>query len=223
MRNAAKNLSIFQPQRMAEQPEVGTKVAEIIVSLTKMASGLILPFRVIVDDPAGNSFIQNPFAPKADPNLKTYYYTRTSVQDMSLGLKPTKTTYKDEDTNYLALVNGAGFGAGAGADSNATSTMDNTETPGDSNGNLDDVSGTLGRKEVVSIPDVCPSCGHPGESLTAITTIPHFKEVSIRLFPIQIFVRQRTRLYRRDSCSCTFIYIILLSHDSPVLSCLSTH
>jgi len=64
MRNAAKNLSIYQPQRMAEQPEVGAKVSEIILSLTKMSSGILLPFRVIVDDPAGNSFIQNPFAPK---------------------------------------------------------------------------------------------------------------------------------------------------------------
>jgi hypothetical protein len=35
----------------------------------------------------------------------------------------------------------------------------------------------LGRQEIVSIPEHCPSCNALGESLTALTDIPHFKEV----------------------------------------------
>jgi hypothetical protein len=36
----------------------------------------------------------------------------------------------------------------------------------------------LGRQEIVSIPEHCPSCNALGESLTALTDIPHFKEVT---------------------------------------------
>ena len=35
----------------------------------------------------------------------------------------------------------------------------------------------LGRTEVISIASHCPSCNALGESLTALTDIPHFKEV----------------------------------------------
>ena len=35
----------------------------------------------------------------------------------------------------------------------------------------------LGRQEIIRIPEHCPSCGAVGESLTALTDIPHFKEV----------------------------------------------
>ena len=35
----------------------------------------------------------------------------------------------------------------------------------------------LGRTEVISIASHCPSCNALGDSLTALTDIPHFKEV----------------------------------------------
>lgn len=40
----------------------------------------------------------------------------------------------------------------------------------------------LGRSEVISIPSTCPNCQAIGESLTAVTDIPHFKEVIIMAF-----------------------------------------
>ena len=40
-------------------------------------------------------------------------------------------------------------------------------------------SARLGRNEVIKIPSHCPNCGTLGESLTAITDIPHFKEVDM--------------------------------------------
>lgn len=40
----------------------------------------------------------------------------------------------------------------------------------------------LGRNEVIRIPQPCPSCGEDGEALTAVTDIPHFKEVIIMAF-----------------------------------------
>ena len=41
-----------------------------------------------LDDPSGNSFIENPVAPKADPNLSRSYFMRTLEQDQVLGLQP---------------------------------------------------------------------------------------------------------------------------------------
>ena len=40
----------------------------------------------------------------------------------------------------------------------------------------------LGRSEVIAIPGCCPNCQAPGNSLTAVTDIPHFKEVIIMAF-----------------------------------------
>ena len=56
---------------MEQNREVGEKVAEIILQLHRYASGntRFMPFHIILDDPAGNSFIQNPQAPLKDPNL----------------------------------------------------------------------------------------------------------------------------------------------------------
>ena len=41
---------------------------------------LILYFRIIVDDPSGNSFIENPFAPAVDPTRIERHYVRSTEQ-----------------------------------------------------------------------------------------------------------------------------------------------
>ena len=67
---AAKNLGLFQEERMQQNPDVGVKVAEVILSLTRYSMGDGLPFKVVVYDPAGNSFIENPLAPSKDPSMQ---------------------------------------------------------------------------------------------------------------------------------------------------------
>lgn len=37
-------------------------------------------------------------------------------------------------------------------------------------------------REAVRLPENCPACKAPGESLTCMTDIPHFKEVMIMAF-----------------------------------------
>ena len=60
MKKAANNLALYQSERMAQDPTVGQKVSEIILKLTMMSNGVgdVFPFHVIVNDPAGNSFVQ---------------------------------------------------------------------------------------------------------------------------------------------------------------------
>ena len=45
-----------------------------------------LPITLILDDPAGNSYVQNPLAPEDDPRLKSIKYERTEEQKEDLGL-----------------------------------------------------------------------------------------------------------------------------------------
>lgn len=74
-----------------------------------MTAGLSFPFIVIVDDCAGNSFVENLFAPHPDPRMSVRHYNklewhqniscrlivyRTPEQDMSLGLQPEHGTYR---------------------------------------------------------------------------------------------------------------------------------
>lgn len=47
--------------------------------------GKHFPFHFQIDDPAGNSFIKNPFAPKADPNLITKERVRTIQECEAMG------------------------------------------------------------------------------------------------------------------------------------------
>jgi zinc finger protein len=204
---------MYQSERMEQQPEIGVKVAHIISKLTRMAMGEedSLPFTIfgilelfysyfskiflfplydlIVDDPSGNSFIENPVAPAKDPSLIVSYYTRSVEQDLALGLQPLTSNYcKEQDTGYEQLLK---LGE-------KKSTIDSTEETGiytgTTNGIIssidkdrdecEDGSISLGRHEAISIPQACPSCFKDGEALTAITDIPHFKEVCTYVFII---------------------------------------
>ena len=193
LRNAAKNLSMYQDERMAQIPETGIVVAMVIMGLTQMADGKAgrLPFHLILDDPAGNSYVENPVAPLKDTAVQELRYSRSAEQDISLGLQPEKESgvfKSDDDSNYKALMGGEGsraFGEVAAPDEKPVNNDYNSaENVG--GGFLSTVVSEdavrLGRSEVVSIPSPCPHCGVEGESLTALTDIPHFKEVIIMAF-----------------------------------------
>lgn len=179
LRTAAKNLSYSQPQRMQETPEVGIAVAQVISRLYMMADGDAFPFNLILDDPAGNSFIQNPHAPHLDPNMSCQYYPRSSDQDRALGLDPEKGLFKDDkDGNLHSLMLGkAVFG---GIKEEPTLPKEEEEEVNQPLHMGLDVR--LGRTEAVSIPSTCPNCHKDGDCMTALTDIPHFKEVIIMAF-----------------------------------------
>ncbi|CAE7717120.1 zpr1, partial [Symbiodinium microadriaticum] len=95
----------------------------------------------------------------------------TAEQDLSLGLQPEHGTYRDnKDTNVHELL-GAEFGGHKISGSTNMVMGENGEEHIE-----------LGRQEIIRIPESCPSCNFPGESLTALTDIPHFKEVIIMAF-----------------------------------------
>ena len=192
LRNAAKNLSMYQDERMEQMPETGIVVAMVIVGLQQMADGskARLPFHLILDDPAGNSYVENPVAPLKDTAIQEIHYSRSAEQDIALGLQPERETgafKSDDDSNYKALMGGEGsraFGEVSVTEKPINNDYNSAENVG--GGFLSTVVSEdavrLGRSEVVSIPSPCPHCGVEGESLTALTDIPHFKEVIIMAF-----------------------------------------
>nr|CAG4640886.1 EOG090X06TU [Eulimnadia texana] len=74
-----------QPVRRALDPEGAEKIDEFVQKLKNLRA-LDTPFTLVLDDPAGNSFVENPVAPSHDPATKILHYTRTKEQDHALGI-----------------------------------------------------------------------------------------------------------------------------------------
>lgn len=67
---AIDNLAAEQPLRRAVNAEMADKVDTFLVRLTALREGGVLPFTLLLDDPSGNSFLENLHAPRHDPDLK---------------------------------------------------------------------------------------------------------------------------------------------------------
>merc|ERR1712168_872249 len=70
--------------------EVKAKMASFALRLDELLTGK-KPFTIELDDPAGNSFIQNFYAPDPDPEMVVEDYERTKEDDEFLGIDMMKT------------------------------------------------------------------------------------------------------------------------------------
>ncbi|XP_018418241.1 PREDICTED: zinc finger protein ZPR1, partial [Nanorana parkeri] len=75
-----------QPHRRDEHAEVANKIDAFIAKLQSLKDGET-PFTFLLDDPSGNSFVENPFAPQKDENLTVTHYRRSKEQDSLLGIE----------------------------------------------------------------------------------------------------------------------------------------
>ena len=126
------------------------------------------PFEVVLDDPAGNSFIESTTAPVKDPDVSIEYYDRSPTQDISLGLQPTQTV---RDTS-----NGANM---------MKTVVTSTEMDSKSNAHTDTLESTIEHSSTNNISKAatfttpCPNCQESAETNMCMTDIPHFKEIVI--------------------------------------------
>lgn len=86
IRRTIEGLNQDQSARRLINPEIADQIEIFMDKLTSLLS-LEEPFTIVVDDTTGNSFVENPFAPKLDPELKKKNYRRTAEQNMALGLQ----------------------------------------------------------------------------------------------------------------------------------------
>ena len=56
------------------------QIDALITKMAMLMTGADLPFTLVLEDPAGNSFVENPQAPAPDPRLKVTYFVRTPMQ-----------------------------------------------------------------------------------------------------------------------------------------------
>lgn len=83
---AVAGLEQDQPVRRATDPEVAEKIEEFIQKLKNLKQ-VENEFTLVIEDPSGNSFVENPVAPQKDESLTVTRFKRTVQQDVRLGLR----------------------------------------------------------------------------------------------------------------------------------------
>ena len=78
--NSIAGISALQEERRRFDPTTAAKLDEFIAKLGEYQEGKVLPFTFELTDPSGNSFIQNPYAPKPDECLTVSRFAR-SMED----------------------------------------------------------------------------------------------------------------------------------------------
>jgi len=137
-----------QPVRKHMDPDGYQQIEEFaqkIKNLLEMEN----EFRIVIEDPSGNSFIENPSAPSADPSKVEKYFVRDKTQDHMLGLFTEEELKTEED---LAQ---------------------------ELNEEVKPLDEKALKEEVLHFPTNCPDCNAPAETNMKVTSIPFFKEVVI--------------------------------------------
>jgi zinc finger protein len=145
-------------------PDMATKLEGFLGRLTLCAAGLALPFVVTLDDPSGNSFIENTQAPNPDPLMKIENYVRSAEQNKALQLMEQPTEENDGSKPFVPP---------AGAKIRDVESKE------------EKVTMMSEEKEVYAIPADCPNCHAPGKSEMCMIDVPFFKEVLIMAFVCQ--------------------------------------
>uniref|UniRef100_A0A8D1HC07 Zinc finger protein 259 n=1 Tax=Sus scrofa TaxID=9823 RepID=A0A8D1HC07_PIG len=83
---AISGLEQDQPTRRANEEAVAERIDKFIVKLKELKQ-VASPFTLVIDDPSGNSFVENPHAPQKDESLEITRYSRTLQQEEMLGLR----------------------------------------------------------------------------------------------------------------------------------------
>lgn len=138
-----------QPVRRHMDPE-GAEQIDAFVAKIQHTLSLNTPFTLEIDDPSGNSFVENPHAPGPDPGREVVNYVRSKEQDHQLGLYSQEELQESEDPvlNKIEEEDSA-------------------------------LSEDKLKEEVLSFPTNCHECNAPAETKMKMTNIPYFKEVVI--------------------------------------------
>ncbi|KAL4387235.1 hypothetical protein GQ457_09G013410 [Hibiscus cannabinus] len=177
---AIDGLQALQEERKKADPQTAEAIDQFLLKLKACATGES-PFTFILDDPAGNSFIENPFAPSPDPSLSIKFYDRTPEQQASLGylVQPSQLNEHvaeasmgetSNDVDQIRRQPHGSVGAAAGQKAIAQS-------------NSAEIAEALFRysapQEVMTFPSTCGACAARCETRMFVTRIPYFQEVIV--------------------------------------------
>merc|ERR1712142_1241122 len=91
-----EQLGRTNPFAFGDSADKATKLKELVDNMNSVIAGERF-VTLILDDPVGNSYLQNTYAPDPDPNLIVEEYERTEEQDIELGIKDMKTEDYEDD------------------------------------------------------------------------------------------------------------------------------
>ena len=180
------------------------KIKETIQKLTDTLNGDKFPFELILDDPSGNSFIENPYAPQTDPNIKVSYFDRTKEMAEQMGFslenqkmeqdqnekkeenknidkkdeKIEKKEKKNEQVKLSYYDKKKDFTVYKSSDKYSKMIVDFTE-------GIDDQNSDINNK-VIQFPANCYCCNAPGYLRDCVCSIPYFKEIIISCFKCDV-------------------------------------
>ncbi|KAL5120226.1 nucleolar zinc-finger protein [Pleosporales sp. CAS-2024a] len=154
----AQDLEQKQEERKVAMPDVYEKIQEVIETIKHMADGQKLPFKVTIDDPAGNSSIEPPSQLTAG-KYSRHEYPRTAAQNEALGLGDTS---------------GEAPATEIRPEYHATQMYPEMPTEAMVN-NVDDDD--IIENQVYSFPASCPGCTKSCTTNMKMVKIPHFKQV----------------------------------------------
>ncbi|KAK9279890.1 hypothetical protein L1049_013573 [Liquidambar formosana] len=177
---AVDELQALQEERKKVDPQTAEAIDQFLLKLKACATGDI-SFTFILDDPAGNSFIENPFAPSLDPSLTIKFYERTPEQQALLGYlvgssqsgEPCSEASTEEINDTPDQIKREPHGSvGAVASHRAIAQSNSAE-----------ISEALFRysapEEVMTFPSTCGVCATRCETRMFVTKIPYFQEVIV--------------------------------------------
>ncbi|KAK4781404.1 hypothetical protein SAY86_015506 [Trapa natans] len=176
---AIDELQALQNERKKVDQQTAEAIDKFLEKLRACATG-VSSFTFILDDPSGNSFIENPLAPSPDPSMALKFYDRTPEQQAILGYlvdmaqcreghEAVTSDGADHGQSQISIPHGS-IGAIAGHRAIAQS-------------NSAEISDALFRysapEEVMTFPSTCGVCAAKCETRMYITNIPYFQEVIV--------------------------------------------
>ncbi|KAL8490427.1 hypothetical protein ACS0TY_025585 [Phlomoides rotata] len=170
---AADELEALQEERKKVDPQTAEALDEFLIKLRACATGES-HFTFILDDPSGNSFIENPCAPSPDPTLTIKSYERTPEQQAALGYvaDTSQKPILDETNNISQRQEEPHGSVGARAGRRAIAQGNSTEI-------ADALFRYSAPEEVMTFPTTCSSCATNCECRMFVTNIPYFQEVIV--------------------------------------------
>lgn len=181
LRGVSEGLEQMQPARRVQAPEQAAQIDAYIVKLTEYYEGK-KEFTITIDDPTGNSHIENPLAPVEDPQMVVENYERTDVQNAALGF------YRNEDGTFVEPKEDE-ISEWRKLKENPADKKSEQEFHKDWFQSGDASGGAISRpinaadvKEVITFPSHCFACHAPGDERMVKLDIPYFKEIVIMSF-----------------------------------------
>ncbi|MES1909081.1 MAG: hypothetical protein MHM6MM_001886 [Cercozoa sp. M6MM] len=162
---AADDLESGQSWRRQQNEVVADHVQRVIDRLRCMLA-LQEQWTFVLNDPSGNSFVENPHAPLSDPNGQVKYFARSRAQLKEMGYLADDAADEEEPKAGTRLPETSQAVAAAKVEKSVMkaveSMMQSTE-----------------QQEVLRMSSPCYACPNEADTLMCFVNIPNFKDLII--------------------------------------------